>query len=134
MSALASTSRGGQFFVYSVGMSEQVWVTNTLHYHNHYHSTDTCYRLRGVLKRSSTTTLVQVDLDELPKQGELAIEPCSRCYPELVRPRIFKKYCTICASGRACVHNGGVLVKGKGRNLWVWPDRAHLFERLAVAD
>lgn len=78
----------------------------------------------------------------------LRIRPCGRCYPDVPRSKVVRRYCHTCDLGRVlpCEHNGGVkvtytfqtnyvsLLRDPGdevtRSAWVWPDQAWLYEDL----
>ena len=81
--------------------------------------------------------LNQISLDEITTQ-----RPCLWCYPDAPRVSFVKRFCNQCNTTRVrpCVHNGGVRVPMRVKTgkvstiedtfvrwIYVWPDRAHLY-------
>lgn len=55
---------------------------------------------------------------------------CNRCFAEIPRAEVKKRYCVICRTKNPCGHNGGQKVKRTVRRgdqtyegtFWVWPN------------
>lgn len=109
----------------------------------HFHAAETCRWISlGQKARNSSAPTHAVQISSIS-----GLSPCRSCYPDAPRIKFTKRRCKECGSARPCAHNGGILVKipvvwrkgsaliPKGaityRKRYVWPDVAHLYERVA---
>lgn len=112
----------------------------------HFHAVKDCQWITLGQKAQRSSAPVHA----VPISSISGLSPCKSCYPDTPRIKFFKRRCKECKSARPCAHNGGVLVKipvvwrrgsaliPKGaitfRRKYVWPDVAHLYDRVVETD
>lgn len=104
------------------------WYTNgeaRQAYRRRVHTRGDCYVLRGGTGRSPTSDIV-ADLN-VPE----GLTPCHVCWP-MHHKNVFKPYCELCRSFRACPHNGGEPVRTRRGVTYVWPENVRFHEPLVV--